>query len=54
MKNPKLIETIIEGATYRVPTYKITNEIKIQRQILDKKAFSRRHYYKLPYNIYNL
>lgn len=26
MKNPKLIETIIEGATYRVPTYKVTNE----------------------------
>lgn len=26
MKNPKLIETIIEGATYRIPTYKVTNE----------------------------
>ncbi len=26
MKNPKLIETIIEGATYRVPTYKVTND----------------------------
>lgn len=26
MKNPKLIEVIIEGATYRVPTYKVTND----------------------------
>ena len=26
MKNPKAIETVIEGATYKVPTYKITNE----------------------------
>lgn len=26
MKNPKLIEPIIEGATYLVPTYKVTNE----------------------------
>ncbi len=26
MKNPKLIETIVEGATYKVPTYKVTNE----------------------------
>lgn len=26
MKNPKLIETIIEGATYKVPTFKVTNE----------------------------
>jgi hypothetical protein len=26
MKHPKIIETIIEGATYKVPTYKITNE----------------------------
>ena len=26
MKNPKLIETVIEGATYKVPTYKVTNE----------------------------
>ena len=26
MKNPKLIETVIAGATYKVPTYKITNE----------------------------
>lgn len=25
MKNPKLIETIVAGATYKVPTYKITN-----------------------------
>lgn len=26
MKNPKQIETIIEGATYNVPTFKVTNE----------------------------
>jgi len=26
MKNPKQIEVIIEGATYRVPTFKVTNE----------------------------
>ena len=26
MKNPKLLETIIEGATYKAPTYKVTNE----------------------------
>jgi hypothetical protein len=26
MKNPKSLEVIIEGATYRVPTYKVTNE----------------------------
>ena len=26
MKNPKLIETIIEGALYKVPTFKVTNE----------------------------
>jgi hypothetical protein len=26
MKNPKSIETVIAGATYKVPTYKITNE----------------------------
>ena len=26
MKNPKLIETIIDGATYSVPTYKVTND----------------------------
>ncbi len=26
MKNPKQIETIIEGATYKVPTYQVTNE----------------------------
>ena len=26
MKNQKLIETVIEGATYKVPKYKITNE----------------------------
>lgn len=25
MKNPKQIDTIIEGATYQVPTYKVTN-----------------------------
>ncbi len=24
MKNPKIIEPVIEGATYQVPTYKIT------------------------------
>lgn len=26
MKNPKVLETVIEGATYKVPTYKIDNE----------------------------
>lgn len=26
MKNPKAIEPIIEGATYKVPTFKVTNE----------------------------
>ena len=26
MKKPKAIETVIEGATYRVPTFKVTNE----------------------------
>jgi hypothetical protein len=26
MKNPKLIETVIEGAIYKVPTFKVTNE----------------------------
>lgn len=26
MQNPKLIETVIEGATYKVPTYKVTND----------------------------
>jgi hypothetical protein len=26
MNNPKLIETVIAGATYKVPTYKVTNE----------------------------
>ncbi len=26
MKNPKIIETIAEGATYSVPTYKVTNQ----------------------------
>ena len=26
MKNPKVIETIIEGAKYKVPTFKVTNE----------------------------
>lgn len=26
MKNPKQIETKIEGATYNVPTFKVTNE----------------------------
>lgn len=26
MKNPKVIETIIEGATYKVPTFKVTNK----------------------------
>jgi hypothetical protein len=25
MKEPKIIETVKEGATYKVPTYKITN-----------------------------
>jgi hypothetical protein len=26
MKNPKLIHPVIEGVTYEVPTYKVTNE----------------------------
>lgn len=26
MKNPRVIETVIEGATYNVPTFKVTNE----------------------------
>lgn len=26
MKNPKIIIPVIEGATYSVPTYKVTNE----------------------------
>lgn len=26
MNNPKLIETVVAGATYKVPTYKVTNE----------------------------
>ena len=26
MKNPKLIEPVIAGATYKVPTYKVGNE----------------------------
>lgn len=26
MRNPKIIETVIKGATYRVPTFKITDE----------------------------
>lgn len=26
MKNPKLIEVVTEGATYKVPTFKVTNE----------------------------
>lgn len=26
MKNPRLLETIIEGATYSVPTFVVTNE----------------------------
>jgi len=26
MKNPKILETIVEGATYKVPTFKVTNE----------------------------
>lgn len=26
MKNPKVIQPIIDGATYYVPTYKVTNE----------------------------
>jgi len=25
MKNPKVLETVIEGATYNVPTYKVTD-----------------------------
>jgi len=26
MNNPRIIQTIIEGATYKVPTYRIANE----------------------------
>jgi len=26
MKNPRILETVIEGATYKVPTFKVTNE----------------------------
>jgi|JI10StandDraft_1071094.scaffolds.fasta_scaffold902226_2 hypothetical protein len=26
MKNPRVIETVIEGASYNVPTYKVTND----------------------------
>lgn len=26
MKHPQIIETVIEGATYKVPTYVVTNE----------------------------
>ena len=26
MNNPKVIETVIAGATYKVPSYKVTNE----------------------------
>ena len=26
MNNPKVLETVIEGATYNVPTYKVTND----------------------------
>jgi hypothetical protein len=26
MKNPRLLETVVEGATYNIPTYKVTNE----------------------------
>lgn len=26
MKNPRIIETVVAGATYKVPTYKITDE----------------------------
>ena len=25
MKNPKILETVIEGATYKVPTFKVTD-----------------------------
>ena len=25
MNNPRVIETVVEGATYKVPTYKVTN-----------------------------
>lgn len=26
MNNPKVIETVIPGATYKVPTFRVTNE----------------------------
>lgn len=26
MNNPRVVETVIAGATYKVPTYKVTNE----------------------------
>jgi hypothetical protein len=26
MKNPKVLEEVVKGATYKVPTYKVTNE----------------------------
>jgi hypothetical protein len=26
MNNPKVIETVVAGATYKVPTYKVTNQ----------------------------
>jgi hypothetical protein len=26
MKNPRLIETVVEGATYKIPTFKVTND----------------------------
>ena len=26
MKNPKVLETVIEGAIYKVPTFKVTND----------------------------
>ena len=26
MKNPKIIDPVIPGATYEVPTFKVTNE----------------------------
>lgn len=26
MENPKVIKTVISGATYKVPTYKVTND----------------------------
>lgn len=29
MKNPKVIETVIAGATYKVPTYKVTNVLQL-------------------------